>query len=69
MKRLIAAGLAGLLVLSTAGLSGCGSDNKTVIPAKQMELPKEGPTPVGGGGGKGKVNPPDNGGKPAPSDQ
>jgi hypothetical protein len=67
MRRLIAAGAAGLLALSVVGLIGCGPDKKTVIPEKQMELPKEGPTPVGGG--KGMVNPPDNGGKPAPSDQ
>jgi len=66
MRRLLAVGLTGLFVLSTAGLSGCGPDKKAVVPEKQMELPKD-PTPVGGG--KNKVNPPDNGGKPAPSDQ
>ena len=68
MRRLFTAGLAGLFLLSTAGLLGCGPEKKTVVPDKQIELPKEGPSPAGGAP-KAGVNAPSNGGQVAPSDQ
>ena len=48
------AGLAGLFALCLAAAAGC-SDNKkkTEIPDKQIDVPKNDPTPAGGGGAKG----------------
>jgi hypothetical protein len=49
MRRILGAGLA---VLVAAALTGCGSDDKKVqVPEKTIDLPKEGPSAVGGGGG------------------
>jgi hypothetical protein len=48
MRRFIAAGAAALILLCSIGLSGCGPDKRTVVPEKEIELPKEGPSPVGG---------------------
>jgi hypothetical protein len=49
MRRSLAAALA---VLLAAALAGCGSDDKTVAPKQEIELPKEGPAPAGAGKGK-----------------
>ena len=65
MRRLIAPGIAGLLVLGTLG---CGPDRKTVEPEKEIPLPKDGPSPVGGGAPREEANP-RIGGKPPGTDQ
>ena len=50
MRRLIAAGVAGLfLLVGTTGTFGCGPDKKSVEPEKEIPLPKDGPSPVGVG--------------------
>ena len=48
MRRTLAAVF---VVLFAAALAGCGSDDKTVVPKQEIELPKEGPSPAGGGKG------------------
>jgi hypothetical protein len=65
MRRLIAPGIAGLLMLGTLG---CGPDKKTVEPQKEIPLPKDGPSPVGGGAPGPGANQPD-GGQPPGTDQ
>jgi hypothetical protein len=51
MRKLFVVGLAALLVATTAMVVGCGKSTTKTPPT--MEVPKEGPTPVGGGGGGG----------------
>jgi hypothetical protein len=48
MRRILAAGLTGMFLLGAAAVSGCGPGEKARVPEKMMELPKEGPAPVGG---------------------
>jgi hypothetical protein len=64
MRGLIAPGIAGLLMLGTLG---CGPDKKTVEPQKEIPLPKEGPSLVGGAPEAGANQP--IGGKPPGTDQ
>lgn len=47
MRRILVAVLIGLFLVTTAAMTGCGSREKAQIPEKEIELPKEGPTPVG----------------------
>ena len=52
MRKLFVPGLVGLLVASTTLLVGCAGPSSSSTP-KMMEIPKEGPQPVGGGKGAG----------------
>lgn len=45
MRRVLAAGFAGIIL---ATLAGCEPSNSAATPTQTMELPKEGPKPVGG---------------------
>lgn len=59
MRRLLVAGLVGVFALVVASTTGCGSDDqKTQIPDKTINLPKEGPKAAGGGGDKPAGQPP-----------
>jgi hypothetical protein len=62
MRRILAAGLTGMGFLIAAAASGCGPSEKVKVPEQSMELPKEGPAPVGG---KDKSQ----GGQPGPGGQ
>jgi hypothetical protein len=42
-------GLTGLFLLAALATTGCGNkEQKANIPAKEIELPKQGPMPAGG---------------------
>lgn len=47
MRRLIAV-VSALIFSCSIGLTGCGPEKKTVVPEKEIALPKDGPIPVGG---------------------
>jgi hypothetical protein len=50
--------LVGCLILGLAGVAGCSDSGKAKIPEKTIELPKDGPTPAGGGAPGKKAAPP-----------
>jgi len=61
MRRILAAGVIGLCLTASILGTGCDSKGPAQTP-KAMDVPKEGPQPVGGGGApKGKRVPVDPG--------
>jgi len=48
MRRILATALTGLFLPIAATGFGCGPSEKARVPEKMMDLPKEGPAPVGG---------------------
>lgn len=60
MRGVVCWALAGLLLLSLGGVTGCGDGQKAKIPDKTIDVPKAGPVPAGApgapGGGEGAKN-------------